>query len=187
MCIYIENRSILKVFFMIRDPQSKSLEIVDKLIRNHSCIFLYCQQCLLLLSCFKIMPKSHKLCSPSDFMFCLDRDALRKNSHADGQGTRQHEAASQHPAWAWAVRGCLSLRAAFPPAVLEPHGPHSPAELGHLLSTVYSPGAAEDGCPRAVFCATFKDPLSTTGPPESSGQHFGYECSTSQVAGAMRG
>lgn len=168
--VYIHRKQVYteSFFFMIRDPQSKSLEIVDKLVRNHSCIFLYCQQCLLLLSCFKIMPKSHKLCSPSDFMFCLDRDALRKNSHADGQGTRQHEAASQHPAWA--VRGCLSLRAAFPPAVLEPHGPHSPAELGHLLSTVYSPEQLRMAAPEQFSVLHSKTPSAPLDPlsPQAS-------------------
>lgn len=127
---------------MDRDPQSKSLKIVDRLIRYHS--YTYCQNCLLLLSHLKVS-KSHQLCKP--WNLCFARIAMTiENSHTNGQ--RCPPAGGCSPASEGLCRPPQPC--ACPRAVLELHGPHSPKNQGIFW--------VEDGCPRAALSIQSKAP-----------------------------
>lgn len=78
---------------MDEDPQSESLKIVDRFIRNHS--YTYRQNCLLLLSHLKVL-KSHQLCKPSNLCFAWIAMTIER-THALMVKGHQQEADPQPP------------------------------------------------------------------------------------------
>lgn len=142
MWIYVKSRNILNFFLMDRDPQSKSLKIVDRLIRNHS--YTYCQNCSLLLSHLKVS-KSRQLCKPWNLCFARIAMTIERTHTLMVIVVHQQEAAPQP------LRVCAGHLSLLLPALELCWSP-----TGLILHRTQEFFWVEDGFPRAVLFPTVK-------------------------------